>query len=269
MYLKLVIVEDEEIIRKGLSLAINWLDMGLAVVGCAKDGLEGLEMIYEKKPDIVLTDIKMPRLSGLKMIEQASKKLDFYALVLTSYSEFEFAKKAINIGVVEYLLKPLDEEELKKTIEKIRAKIAYNNKYKNIEQISKEKIISSCDEWKIFESARESQNPYIKATYEFIKNHYSEKISINQVADVLSLSPSYLSRKLKKHLNTGFVDLLNQYRIKKALIMLNETNKKVYEISQELGFSEYKHFCTVFKKYTKFTPTEFSKKGGFALLREK
>ena len=84
-------------------------------------------------------------------------------------------------------------------------------------------------------------DPYVKRAYEFVKQHYKEKVSINQVAESLGVSTSYLSRKLKAGLNTTFVDLLNQYRIKKALNMLSEGTMRIYEISDELGFSEYKH----------------------------
>ena len=225
MLLKVVIVEDEEIIRKGLTFALNWLDMGCIIVGTAKDGAEGLETIRREQPDIVLTDIKMPKMNGLKMIETAIKDQQFYSLVLTSYSEFELARQAIHMGVTDYLLKPVDEDELKESLDKIRQQIAYASKYEKIEKISQDRILTVYDEW---------------------KQHYKEKVSINQVAESLGVSTSYLSRKLKAGLNTTFVDLLNQYRIKKALNMLSQGTMRIYEISDELGFSEYKHFCGVF-----------------------
>ena len=93
--------------------------------------------------------------------------------------------------------------------------------------------------------------------------------SLAGVAESLGVSTSYLSRKLKAGLNTTFVDLLNQYRIKKALNMLSQGTMRIYEISDELGFSEYKHFCGVFKKYTNVTPSEFLKNGGVAVVGEK
>ena len=250
MLLKVVIVEDEEIIRKGLTFALNWLDMGCIIVGTAKDGAEGLETIRREQPDIVLTDIKMPKMNGLKMIETAIKDQQFYSLVLTSYSEFELARQAIHMGVTDYLLKPVDE-------------------YEKIEKISQDRLLTVYDEWKIFDSAKNSMDPYVKRTYEFVKQHYKEKVSINQVAESLGVSTSYLSRKLKAGLNTTFVDLLNQYRIKKALNMLSQGTMRIYEISDELGFSEYKHFCGVFKKYTNVTPSEFLKNGGVAVVGEK
>ena len=269
MLLKVVIVEDEEIIRKGLTFALNWLDMGCIIVGTAKDGAEGLETIRREQPDIVLTDIKMPKMNGLKMIETAIKDQHFYSLVLTSYSEFELARQAIHMGVTDYLLKPVDEDELKESLDKIRQQIAYASKYEKIETISRDRILTVYDEWRIFESAKNSMDPYVKRAYEFVKQHYKEKVSINQVAESLGVSTSYLSRKLKAGLNTTFVDLLNQYRIKKALNMLSEGTMRIYEISDELGFSEYKHFCGVFKKYTNVTPSEFIKNGGVAVVGEK
>lgn len=267
MLLKVVIVEDEEIIRKGLVFAINWLDMGCVVVGTAKDGLEGLDVIRREQPDIVLTDIKMPRLSGLKMVGEALKERRFYSLILTSYSEFDLARQAIHMGVADYLLKPVDEEELKTALDNIRKQVSRAHKFKKIEEISQERMLTDRDEWKIFDSARESVDPYVKGTYEIIKQRYKEKLSINTVAGELGVSSSYLSRKLKGSLNTTFVDLLNQYRIKKALHLLSEGNMRIYEISDELGFSEYKHFCSVFKKYTDVTPSEFLKNDGVTALR--
>ena len=261
MLLKVVIVEDEEIIRKGLVFGFHWLDSGCIIAGTAKDGLEGIEVIRRERPDIVVTDIKMPRLSGLEMIQRLSGELEFTSIVLTSYAEFQLAQQAIHLGVTDYLLKPVDEDELAETLQKINREFAYINKYKEIEKISQDHMISVYDEWKIFESARNSMDVYIQKTYEMIRLHYQEKISINEVAEALEVSAGYLSRKLKQTLNTTFTDLLNQYRVKKAIPLLQEGTLRIYEISDQLGFSEYKYFCSVFKKYTDVSPTEFVKNG--------
>lgn len=267
MLLKVVVVEDEEIIRKGMIFSINWLDMECIVAGSAQDGQEGLEVIRRVQPDVVLTDILMPRMSGLEMIEQALTEYQFYSIVLTSYSEFELAKRALQIGVADYLLKPVDEEELRVVLEKIRNQIIYNNRYKKIEELSQDRILTAYDDWRLFESAAGSGDFYVKRTYEIVKERYMEKLSISSVAEELGVSSSYLSRKLKASLNVTFVDLLNQYRIKEALKLLSQGTMRIYEVSDQVGFSGYKYFCSVFKKYTNISPSEFLKDGIF-LSRE-
>ena len=87
----------------------------------------------------------------------------------------------------------------------------------------------------------------------------SERLGINDIAEELKVSNSYISRKLKTKLSTSFVDLLSQYRIKKAISYLEKTDLMIYEISCKVGFSDYKYFCTVFKKYTSLSPSEYQK----------
>lgn len=266
MLLRVVIVEDEEIIRKGLVFAIDWLGLGCVIAGSARDGQEGLEVIERVRPDIVLTDIKMPGMSGLTMVERALERHRFYSVILTSYSEFDLARAAVHLGVADYLLKPVDEDELRQAVDRIRKKIIYTNKYDKLEQIAQGHILTAWGDWKIFESAKNSMDPYVRRTYEIIRRQYSGKIGIHAVAEELGVSASYLSRKLKSSLNITFVDLLNQYRVKMAMQLLNKGTLRIYEISDQLGFSEYKHFCSVFKKYTSVTPTEFVKNGGVRIV---
>lgn len=269
MLLKVVIVEDEEIIRKGLYFVVDWLEMGCVIAGMAKDGQEGLELIKRERPDVVLADIRMPRLSGLKMIELALAEYSFHSIVLTSYSEFELARQALHIGVTEYLLKPIDEEELAEAIIRIKEQVEQKEKFRKVEQLTKSHTVHADCGFLILEQAGHDMDLYVQKTYEFIKSRYMEKISINTVAEELGVSASYLSRKLKKSLNATFVDLLNQYRVKQAISLLSKGTLRIYEISDQLGFSEYKHFCSVFKKYTQVTPSEFVKNGSILIQEEK
>lgn len=265
--LKVLIVEDEEIIRKGLVFSINWLSMDCIVAGAAKDGAEGLEMIARCRPDVVLADIRMPKLTGLEMIEEGLKVHDFFSILLTSYSDFEFARQAVHIGVSDYLLKPVDEEELAQAMEKIRMKVQKRDTYRKIEEISQSRVIAEHADWQIFKMAEQSIDIYVKRTYEMIRQQYKEKLGINQVAEELNVSPSFLSRRIKAELNTTFVDILNQYRIREAIRLLEKGTMRIYEISDDVGFSEYKYFCAVFKRYTGTSPTEFVKNGGGAVLK--
>ena len=185
---KIIIVEDEEIIRNGLAISFDWMDYGCNIVGLAKDGKEGLDMILELEPDIVISDIKMPKMTGIEMIQNAKKQgKDFFSIILTSYAEFGYAKSAIEFGASGYLLKPVDEDELVELLKSITDKINKKNRQKKIEESVKDKII------------------------------------------------------------------------KKAISYLEKTDLMIYEISCKVGFSDYKYFCTVFKKYTSLSPSEYQK----------
>ena len=236
------------------NLDILWCN----IVGLAKDGKEGLDMILDLEPDIVISDIRMPKMTGIEMIQNAKKQgKDFFSIILTSYAEFEYAKSAIEFGASGYLLKPVDEDELVELLKSINDKINKKNRQKRIEESIKDKIIENEEDWKIFLKAGESSDSIIRSVYKIIQNKYSEKLGINDVAEVLKVSNSYISRKLKAKLNTSFVDLLSQYRIKKAISYLRESDLMIYEISCKVGFSDYKYFCTVFKKYTSLSPSEY------------
>ncbi|KAF1299495.1 hypothetical protein BAU15_02305 [Enterococcus sp. JM4C] len=117
---KVLVVDDEQAIREGLTYLIDWASYGYEIIGTAKNGKEGLQLIGEKSPDLVITDIKMPQLNGLDMIKEA-KKLghSVQAIALSGYSEFEYAKKAIQLDFFSYLLKPIDEEELIDSLERL------------------------------------------------------------------------------------------------------------------------------------------------------
>lgn len=257
--LKVLIVEDEDIIRKGLLYTINWLSMDCLVAGTACNGREGLQMILDLSPQLVITDIRMPEMNGLEMIEQAQKSRSFRSVLLTSYSDFDYAKRAIGLHVFDYLLKPVDEEKLAQLIGKIRAEVEENETYTEILGITKNKAIQELISWSLDKGPQAQGNSYVVRTIEQIKRHYGGKLSVESIAEELGISASYLSRKFKEATGQTFLDVLNKYRIQKALALLGEGSLRVYEISDQVGFSEYKYFCSVFKKYTDMSPTEFAK----------
>lgn len=260
--LRVLIVEDEVMIRRGLVYALNWMDMGCVVVGSAGDGVEGLRMIEEEQPDVVMTDIRMPRKSGLQMLEEGQEICGFYSIILTGYSEFELVRHSMRLNAVDYLLKPVDEEELRGVLDKIRREKEKMEAMERVEKISQNHVHTADQEWKLFELTEKSVDPYVKGLYEIIKENYAGKLTIHDAAERLGVSPSFLSRRLKNSLSTTFTDLLNQYRVRQSIRMLEKGTFRIYEISDRLGFSEYKYFCSVFKKYLGTSPTEFIRNGG-------
>ncbi|WP_053985841.1 response regulator transcription factor [Niameybacter massiliensis] len=253
--LKIIIVEDEWIIRKGLISTIDWLEMGCSIVGEASDGQEGLELIEEYLPDVVITDIRMPVMDGIEMIRKGKKIHDFESILLTSYEEFEYAKQAIKLQVFDYLLKPVDEENLKSALTRLRQKIEEKGQIQDIKQLAKEqeRLYNPAI---LLEQAKGTQ-PQVEKVLEMIAQEYTGHLSIELIADEMGISSSYLSRKFKQVTGHTFGEILNGYRIQKATELLLSHEYKIYEVAEKVGFSEYKSFCTVFKKWVGLSPKEF------------
>lgn len=251
---RVLIAEDEDIIRKGIAYTMDWVSMGCTIVGEAANGKEGVEKIKELSPDIVLADIMMPMMNGIEMIRKGQEIADFKAIIMTSYADFEYAKKAIELGVSAYLMKPVDEEELKKNISKIITEIEKDNQLRQL--TSKIKTADDIDALFI---KSEGDNDYIQKVLKETRERYSEKISLETFSEELGVSGSYLSRKFKEATGQTYLDFLNKYRVQQAIKLLETGTYKIYEVSEMTGFSDYKYFSTVFKKYTDRSPSDFVK----------
>lgn len=255
--LRVLIAEDEDIIRKGLVYTMDWLGMGCVVVAEAANGREGLEKILEYKPDVVIADICMPYMDGIAMIKEASKKVKFKSILLTSYAEFDYARRAIDARVREYLLKPVDEEELARVMEMLAKEVASSRQMEYVmEQAELEGGMLNLEYYIQLDC---SENRYAAQVIERIRRDYAKKLSIESISEEMGVSASYLSRKFKEITGQTFLDFLNKYRIQQAVSMLGTGRYRISEISDATGFSDYKHFCAVFKKYTLKSPTKFIK----------
>lgn len=257
--IKVLVVEDEEIIRKGFIHTIDWLEMDCQIIDEACNGEEGLEKILTYRPELVITDIMMPKMNGIEMVEKARQVYPFKSIFLTSYQEFEYAKKAIQLQVFDYLLKPVDEEALSQTIQKVKQAIKEQKVLGEIREKSRDKGHIKLIDVDIYLSKDEGYNYYIAESMRMIQTHYNTKISVELLAEQFQVSTSYLSRKFKESTNQTFLEILHKYRIQKATELLQEGNYRIGEVAERVGFNEYKHFCHVFKKYIGMAPTEFMK----------
>ncbi|MGD1821222.1 MAG: response regulator transcription factor [Pleomorphochaeta sp.] len=145
--MKVVVLDDEEKVLKLICALIKWEELGLELVGTAGDGLDGLKLIKEKEPDILITDIRMPSLDGLELLEQAKlSNPNLQVIIISGYRQFDYAKKAIKFGVSDYLLKPIKQDELinalKKMISKLNENLNYSNYLTNKDELRRHYLLS-------------------------------------------------------------------------------------------------------------------------------
>lgn len=250
--IKVLIVEDELLIQRGLLYKVDWLELGCLVVGCASDGNEGLEKIKQFHPDIVVTDVRMPFKDGLEMLSESKDLYGYEAIILSGYSEFDYAKSAIGIGVHDYLLKPIDMDEFEGTLEQLIVKI--KNK---AESDALEKSSALLTDLLNIQLESQKISNYVLEAIKYIKEHYHHKVVLSEVSDHLDISGVSLNARFKEETEYSFTEFLNRYRIMKAIEMLQNDRLLVYEVAEKIGFSEYKYFSQVFKKHVGMSPKQF------------
>lgn len=254
---KIIIVEDEEFIRKGLVFSIPWAEHGCSVVGQGRNGVEGIELIKQHRPDIVIADINMPIMDGAEMLRRTYSDYAYSAIVLSGYSSFEYAKTALECGAVRYLLKPLKREELFEAVEEAKEQC-------NIRRAWLERK-KNRDGWRTFHMELEPlsgsvTDPVVQAMLDYAQENYQDKVTLQDVSYKLSYSISFLNKSFKKEMGTTFIEYLNRLRIQKAMDMLKEGKTPLQDISWLCGIGDYKYFNIVFKKYIGCTPKEYMNK---------
>jgi YesN/AraC family two-component response regulator len=285
--IKVVIIDDEEIIREGLRKIIDWNSMNCEIVGEAEDGEDGLELINSLQPDIIFTDIRMSSKNGLEMISEIKcLKEDIRIIILTGFRDFEYAQEAIKLGAFRYLLKPSKVDEITlavksaiKEIKKVKEKkehykllvkkaneIQGSKKYylqdfsdpndNNDAQTNLEIINSKSNGSEISESSKNSKYLVNRALI-YLRENYSKNINLKTLSEELYISTWYLSKLLKKETGNNFIDILNNIRVEEAKKLLGDPKYKIYEIAEVVGFSDVTYFYRLFKKLTGMTPMEY------------
>lgn len=239
----IVLVEDEDLIRKELVLTIPWEKVNCRIIGEAGDGIEGEKVIEALNPDIVVTDIRLPGQSGLDLLEKTKPDA---AIIITGFSDFEPAQRAIRLGVFDYLLKPIEEDELLKTLNRLCIKINESR------QGAREST---------FPESIPPGDPYIRDAMGIIEANFHEDISIQYTAKQIGISESHLSHLFKQHSGYTFLEYLLYCRIRNAMKLLKNPGLLITDIYLQCGFSSGSYFSRMFKRFTGVTPSEYRRGG--------
>lgn len=238
---RMMIVDDEPYVVEGIRDSIDWSRYGVKVCAEAYDGKSALDLACEKRPDIIIADIRMPELDGIAFVEQAQQFLPGSKFILISaFAQFEWAQKAIELGVLQYLVKPVRMTEIIDAVSRAVSQIE--------SEVRKRRV------------AGEESSPAadgMEAAKRYIREHWQENVTLSQVATHVAFSPSYLSRRFKQETGFLFVEYVKQVKYEHACRLLETTNMKVYEISAQLGYQSVQYFTTMFKQLSGMSPFEY------------
>lgn len=241
---KVVAADDEGYIREALKKLINWEKMDCNLIEVLEDGQELIECIEKESPDIVITDIQMPEVNGLDVCKYLYEtRPETQVIILTAYSNFDYAKSAIKYSACEYVLKIAIMDELPEALGKAIGKLLKLKK-----EVEKEEV------------AIPEQKTLLQQIEQYVEQNYKSKISLDEIADELHVNRSYLSRFYKNKTGVNLFDEILKLRIESAKEYLLKTDMKTYEVSEAVGFEDAGYFSKMFKKIMGVSPKEFRKR---------
>lgn len=246
--IKMLIVDDDWMITDSLNHMDEWIDMNIDVVGTAHNGEEALFWLEKEPVDIIITDIRMPKMDGLSLTKYIyDEKIDTNIIIMSGFEEFTYAQEALQYNARRYLLKPLDTDELLDAVQHIQDQYLSKN----------EKLVKSSNPNK---QSQTQQERIITSTLNYIHSNYMDPLTLKELADRVHFSDHYLGQLFKSVTGVSFLKYLTDIRMKNAKILLGNPMLKVYEISERIGYSDSKHFTKIFRRTFGCTPSEYRQK---------
>lgn len=242
MTYKLLICDDERRIREGIRQTVDWESIGIGLVGTAADGEEGWAWVCEHRPELVLTDIRMPKMDGLDLLNKIMVTFPYTKVILlTGYDEFKYAQQAVRSRAYDYIMKPSNPDILIRNCK------------------------AALDEWAagskrgvLQEPAQDDMELLAQQIIRYVQDHYMDPITLETAAKEIHMSTVHLNRIMKKKTGTTFLEYLTHVRIEEAKRMLQTTKKTVHEICFDVGYKDPKYFSQLFRKVAGSKPSEFA-----------
>lgn len=235
--LRVLLVDDEIMIREGFKKLFDWEAHECVVVGEAADGMEAITKIDEEQPDIVIMDINIPIINGLKVIQLSRVKYPSVAFVIVSgYDDFSYCREALRLQITDYILKPVNYEEFGSCIDLLKISL-YNNEVKEKPVVKKERVITGITK--------------------YMQEHLSEEVSLHILSEEFHLNSQYISQLFKNEIGVNFLTYLTNIRMEHAKKLLLSSSLSIAEVSEQSGYGDYRVFTKVFKKSEGITPSQY------------
>ncbi|WP_286230720.1 response regulator transcription factor [Neobacillus mesonae] len=243
--IKVIVVDDEYIVRKGLIATINWGKYNMEVVADAANGVKGWEQFLEHTPEVVITDIVMPEMNGIELARKIKQEAPHTKILLLScHRDFEYAQEGIKLGASGYIVKTAFQDDEFEEYLATFAKEIEREKAENPPHIY-QKV--GHDAW---------PDPIQKAV-QLITKDLSKSHSSADIAYEVGLSRSHFSTLFKKSVGESFSDFTEKLKLTAACELLESTSFTLQEIGEKIGIQDGKYLSKWFKKCTGETPSEY------------
>lgn len=244
---KVVVIEDESIERNGIVRSVNWGSANCMVMGDAEDGEKGMALIRKVNPDIVVSDISMPGMDGIEMLEKLyDEGIRPKIIFLTAYDNFDYARKALRLQACDYILKPFKDGEIETVLNRITDELKASGQ--NETQFDDHEL----------KLKKGDKSKYLDDAISYINENYANPdLSIEMVAGSIGISSGHLSRLFRKETEYTMMTYLINQRMRAAKDLLKDYSHKVYEVAELVGYRDITYFSATFKKYVGVSPSEY------------
>jgi two-component system response regulator YesN len=260
---RILVVDDERLICEGMRKALDQL--GLFQTHVAHSGFEALDVMRAHTIDAMLLDIAMPDMSGIELMRALSDAPEKPAtIVISGYEEFAYAQQALAFGALDYLLKPIDAEDVANIGRRLWALVDARAREK--QEIQRMRVLVDDllarqmrdEDERPPQAACDSPQRVAERVKRALEQHYADpKLSVNRLAAMLNYSPNYLGSVFKRAYDLSINDYLSQYRIAEAKRLMEETDLLIYEVAFRVGFGDQQYFSKTFKKCIGLSPSEY------------
>ena len=235
--LRVLLVDDEIMIREGFKRLFDWEGHDCQVVGEAADGMEALAQIDALRPDIVIMDINIPIMNGLKVIQVSRMKHPNTAFVIVSgYDAFSYCREALRLQITDYILKPVNYDEFGTCIDNLKI---------------------SLFQQRLSPEPEQQEERTITGITRYLQEHLAEEMSLSILAERFHLNPQYISQLFKSEIGVGFLAYLTNIRMEKAKKLLLSSSLPIADVAEQSGYGDYRVFTKVFKKPEGITPSQY------------
>lgn len=267
---RVLLADDEQIERMALAKKIDRYYGDKVDIYHAVNGREAVAMCGEQKNDIVIMDISMPEMNGVMAAKYIRKMDDECSIIfLSAYDDFEYARNAIKVRALDYLLKPCDMNDLLAVMDTALQKLDKENAFNGNSISGKEQNKETQIDGSNYNNVRENrpkrtdnvrnsdEQTTIKYLKEYVENNYIYDISMQEAAEEMGYSDAYFSKLFKQYFNQNFTAYLTEYRIKKAKELLSNTNHSIKDISRMVGYTDSNYFAKIFKRLVGEIPSKY------------